>query len=78
MSADKSTRTPRGRLPLTVTVGDGTSPSPVSAGKVPYLTDTFTPKTRRVSKLPAAEVPARITETVAWGVPPSCVLKTDQ
>ncbi|CAL8467397.1 g6934 [Coccomyxa elongata] len=55
MPAEKSTRTPRGRLPLTVTVGDGTSPSPVSAGKVPYLTDTVTPKTRRVSKLPAAE-----------------------
>ncbi|CAL8467403.1 g6941 [Coccomyxa elongata] len=55
MSAEKSTRTPRGRLPLTVTVGDGTSPSPVSAVKVPYLTDTVTPKTRRVSKLPAAE-----------------------
>lgn len=37
-------------------IGDGTSPSPVSNGKVPYLMDTITPKTRRVSKLSAAEV----------------------
>lgn len=56
MTPETTFKSPRGRPFLTVTIGDGTSPSPVSAGKVPYLADTITPKTRRVSRLPANEV----------------------
>ncbi|EIE24413.1 hypothetical protein COCSUDRAFT_61838 [Coccomyxa subellipsoidea C-169] len=55
MSPARSFKSPRERPPLTVTIGDGTSPSPVSGGKVPYLVDTVTPKTRRVSKLSLSE-----------------------
>jgi hypothetical protein len=55
-SPELSSRTPRARPPLTVTVSDGIPLSPPSSGKVPYVLDSITPKTRRVSKLPVVEV----------------------
>ena len=74
MTPETTFKSPRGRPFLTVTIGDGTSPSPVSAGKVPYLADTITPKTRRVSRLPANEVCRNPLSYLLFSTWPSCLL----
>lgn len=53
---ERISKTLRARPPLTVTVSDGIPTSPPSGSKVPYVLDSITPKTRRVSRLPVSDV----------------------